>query len=124
MRVLTGIRKFDALRDIFNRDETFELVAVIDDEEFLNPVLVEDLPGFVQCRAFGGRDQIFPRHHLRDFQLHASLESQVAVRDNPHQLAVFGHRDSGDSELRHDLVRIPDGVVGRNRDGVEDHPAF
>ena len=33
-------------------------------------------------------------------------------------------QDTRDPILRHELVRVSNRFVGRNRDGVEDHPAF
>ncbi len=50
---------------------------------------VQNLLGFFERGAHRHRDQVFLGHHLRDREIVARLESQIAIGQNTHQLAVL-----------------------------------
>ena len=54
----------------------------------------------------------------------ALLEAQVAVGENPDQLAVFGNRQTGDAVLVHDLLGVGDLLVWRHGNRIRDHAAL
>ena len=94
----TGIRRrcwiLNPLFDVLNRDQPFELELLIDDRQFLNPVLMQDLAGLFQAGSLRGGDKLIPLHHLRHLQLHAGLEPQIAIRQNPDQLGTLRNRNA------------------------------
>ena len=87
-------------------------------------MLVQNLPGLIQRRAFRRRDEVLPGHDLGDLEIHACLEAQVPVGHNTDELAVLGHRNAGNPVLLHDLVRVADGVVWRDGHRVQNHAAL
>ena len=88
-------------------------------------MLVENRLRLLERRALGDRDEIRPRHPLRDREIDAGLEAQVAVRENPEELPVrIGDGNSGDPVARHQLERFGDPLLRAHRDRIDDHAAL
>jgi hypothetical protein len=68
------------LEDVLDRDEPDEL-AVLDDEELLDAVLVEELLGVVVRDARRDRDELL-RHQRADGLVEVLLEADVARRED------------------------------------------
>ena len=124
MFVLAGIRVFDTFFDVLDGDQALQLELLVDDRQFLDAVLVEDLPGLLQRRAFRRRHELLPFHDLRHLQVHPRFEPEIAVGENPDQLAVLRDRNPGNAVTGHQLMGVPDGLIRRDRHGIENHPAF
>ena len=88
------MRILNSLFDVFDRDQPFEIELLIHHQQLLDPMFVQDLARFLERRAFGHRDEIVLRHHLRDFEIHAAFETKIAVCENPDELAQFRDRNS------------------------------
>ncbi len=122
--VLGGVGVFQLFLDVLDGDEAFELVVVIDDEEFLDAVLVEDVLGLLERGADGHGDEVLLGHDGVDGEVGAGDEAEVAVGENADELAVLGDGDAGDLVTAHDLEGGGDGFLGRDGDGVDDHAGF
>ncbi len=71
----------------------------------------------------GRGDQTLCRHHVRDGQGLVAHEPEVAVRQDPDEPAVLaGDRHARDPVAGHQLERVPNERVRRQRDGLDDHP--
>ncbi len=122
--VLGGVGVLELLLDVFDGDEAFELVVVVDDEELFDAVLVEDLLGLFECGSDGDGDEVFLGHHRVDAEVGAGDEAEVAVGEDSDELFVLGDGDAGDLVAAHDVECGGDGLLGRDGDGVDDHSAF
>ena len=85
---------------------------------------VEQALGFVKRRPDRDSDQVVLGHQLADAQVKALLESQVTVRQDPDKLAGARDRDARNAEAVHQVQRIPDAAVRRDRDRIHDHPGL
>jgi hypothetical protein len=62
-------------------------------------------------------------HQCRDRLSGVRLEAEIAVRQDPDEHAgVVGDRNAGDPVALHQGQRVGDGVVGPERDRLDDHP--
>ena len=104
--ILCAERIFDLFFNVFDRDETFQIVFCIHDGEFLFSCLCEDLFCLFQSDAFACGDQILGGHALLDLLCEICLKLQVAVGDDSNELAFSCDRDTGDAELAHQIVCV------------------
>ncbi len=78
--------------------------------------------------ADGHGEQRVLRHDLADRPGDVGLESQIAVREDAEQpplfASAFGDGHAGDAVLLHQVHRLVDAVLGRERDRVHDHAAL
>src|SRR2546423_863259 len=121
--VLRGVRVTDGLLYVFDRDETFEVLVVVNDEKLFDAVLLQDDLGLVERRADGDGDERLRRHDLGDRDVEARLEAKVAVGDDADEVSVFvNDGDAADFITLHDCQSLVHGAVGAYGDGVNDHP--
>src|SRR5215475_5188057 len=82
----------------------------------------------VECGAHRHGEQRLARHDVGDGPVDVGFEPEVAVGQDPDEGAflasVFGNRHARDAVLLHQLERFVDLVRRRQRDRVDDHPAF
>jgi hypothetical protein len=127
-RVLARDGVLDHLLDVLDRDEPLQPEVPVDDEELFDLVLVKDLARLVERRADGDGDEVLPRHDVGNRPVHVRLEPEVAVgqdADEPALLAaVLRDRHAGDPVFLHQIERLVDAPVGRERDRIDDHAAF
>ena len=97
---------------------------LVDHQQFFDAMRVQDRFGFLERGADADGDQVLLGHHVRDGQVVARLEAQVAIGENAHQLAVLGHRNAGDAVALHDVERVGDLLLGIDGDRIDDHAAF
>ena len=124
VRVFGRKRVFDFLGDVLHRDQTFQVLIFIDDEEFFDPVLVQQALCFLQRCADRNRDEVLFCHDLANRQMEPRFEPEVAIRQDPHQPAVFRNRHPRDFVVRHQLEGVFDLVARRHCDRIYNHPAF
>ncbi len=127
-RILGGVRILDRLLNVLDRDQALEPELAIDDEELLDFLLMQDLPGVVERGADRHGDEIVLGHHVADRPIDVGLEAQVAIgqdADEPPLLApVFGDRDAGNPIAAHQVERLADPRLRTERDRIDDHPAL
>ena len=122
-RVLRRGRELDFLLNVLDRDQSAKPPLGIDDGQLLDLVPVQDRLCFRECRP-DGRSHEVARGHQRPHRLRrVRREPQIAVRQDPEQLAfVVRDRNPGDVVGRHQLERGRHRCIGRQGDGLDDHP--
>ena len=123
--ILGRLRVIFRLLEVFGRNHAFEFVIVIDDQHFLDTVLVQQRFDFIVAGALGNRDQPgFRRHDLGHRRFHTRLETQVASRhDTDRALAI----DDGHARYTHRMRQVDDFAnrhVGRYCDRIAHDTAF
>ncbi len=119
--VLRRIGIVDGLLDVLDGDEAAQGSGLVHDQQFLDAVVLEDDLGFLEGGAHGNRDQVLLGHAVPHRQIHVGLEPQVPVGQDAHELVILDHGNAGDLVLGHEGLRVPDGGVGVDHDGVRDH---
>ncbi len=92
LTVFCGQGVFDLLRDVFNRDQSFEVLVPVDDKQLFDAMLVQNPLRFFERRADWNRHQIVFRHHLADRQVKTRFEAQIAIGQNTDEPSIFGDR--------------------------------
>ena len=64
LSILGGIGIFQLFLNVFDGDEAFERVLVVDDQQFLDAMLVQDGFSLLQRGANGNGDEMILRHHI------------------------------------------------------------
>ncbi len=127
-RILAGERVRHGLLDVLDGNQPLQPEVAVDDEKFLDLVLVQDLARLVQRCADGHGEQGVLRHHLVDGPVHIRLEPEIAVGEDadepPILAAVISDRHAGDAVLLHQVERFLNAVVRPERDRVDDHAAL
>ena len=125
--VFIGIGKFGSFHNIFNRNQAFKLVLVVQHQHALNLVLVHQFARIINAGANGHGNQFFTRRHNRaNGQIQARFKTQIAVGNNADYLAVFHHRQA--RHLAFALLALcqqfADQFIGRHGNRVFHHAAF
>ena len=93
--IFVGIGEFGGFDDVFNRNQAFEFVVGIQDQNTFDFVLVHQFARFLDARAFGYGNQAFARgHDGGNRQVEAGFETQVAVGYDADHFAVFHDRQA------------------------------
>ena len=122
--VLGRVGILDSLEDVLVGDHPLEVAGVVDDEEFLDLVLVKDLLGVGQRRPNRNRNQVLG-HNFLDGQVEPALEPDVPVGQNADELvSLVRDREPRDALLAHDLQGLADLVLRPEGDGLDDHAAL
>ena len=98
---------------------------IIDNGKLLLAGLAKDFLGLCQSDANLGSDQLVPgRHDLGDLPTVVLLELEIPVGDDsdqPAHLSVLCDGHAGNTELAHQGIRIGQGVVRSQGEGLGDH---
>ena len=122
--VLRRVRVLDLLLDVLDGDEPAQLSVGVDDRQLLDLVPAEDRPPppRASCRS-GAVTRLRAVISADTGCCDVVLEAQVAVGEDADEDAVLvGDRDAGDLVAGHQLERLAHERVGRERDGLDDHP--
>ena len=123
--VLGGGRVLGLLLDVLDGDEPAEGAGVVDDRQLLDAVLPEDVLGLLERGAERRGDERGRLHHPLDRLVVVLDEAQVAVGEDADELpATVDDRDARDLVAGHQVEGGGHRGVGRQRDGVGDHPAL
>ena len=118
--VLRAVGILDRLLDVLDRDESFEIEVLVDEGQLLDAMLAEDLLRLLERGADGRGDEVVLCHALADRLGHVRLEPEVAVGDDADQLASLGHGHAADAELAHQVLRVREGMLGAEMEGIGD----
>ena len=124
-RVLGGVGVLEHLFNVLYRDKPLEAVIPVDYGQLLNAVFLEDGLRLVKRRAFKPGDEVVFRHDLVYAAGHIGLKLHVAVGDDADEPSVrvdYGH--AGNAELRHERIRVAEGVVRAEGERVGDNAVF
>src|SRR5918911_264344 len=120
--VLRGRRVLDRLLYVFDRDQALDALVVINDEELFDTMLLQDGLGLFERRPDGNGDERLFGHHFGDGNVEPRLEPQVAIGDDPDEVAVLiydGH--AADVVALHHGQGFADGAVRADRHRINDH---
>ena len=122
--VLRRVRVLDPLLDVLDRDQAREAAVGVDDRQLLDLVAVEDLLGLVERRPDRRGDEVARGHQRARPAASVSVSKRRSrfVRIPTSTPVVVGDRDAGDAVARHQLERVGDERVGRQRHRLDDHP--
>ena len=108
--VLTGHGLILGFGDILIGDKSDQTVILIYYGQFLDFVLLQDLCGSHQISLLMGGYEIILRHDFLDRTIQTTLEAQVTVGDDTHEvLLIVDHGDTTDMILRHDVEGLSHG---------------
>ncbi len=123
--IFAGPREFRRLLEVLHRDHAGELVIAVDDQHFLDAVLVQQRQHLFLGRGLAHGDQpLLRRHHRGDRRIELFLEPQVAVRDDADRLFPDDHRHAGDAARAREVEHLTDGRIGGDGDRVLDDAAL
>ena len=123
--ILGGVGIGDRLLDVLDGDEAGAAAGIVDDDQFLDPALVEEPPRLLLGHSGADRGEIVAGHQLGDRLARIFGEADVAVGEDADQPAAFlGHRDPGDPVPLHQLERVGQSLVRGHGDRVDHHPAL
>ncbi len=124
-RVLGRLRIGDGLFDILHRDEANATIGVIDHQQLLDPALVQQAHRLFLPDAELYSGEILLRHQFADRLGGIFGEPHVPVGQDASQLArCLDYRDAADAMARHQLLRLGQRCLRRDRDRVHHHAAF
>ena len=113
------------LLDVLDGDQPAQLEGVVDDEHFLDAVLVQQREHFLVRRAFThGHKPIFLGHDVADRIVELLLEAHVAAGHDADELVALHHRHAGDIARAGELEDFADGRLGADREWFADHACF
>ena len=123
--VLAGQRVGLGLFDVLDGHHALEVELVVNDQDFFQAVLVQQLTDFVLVGAFADGDQtLFRGHHVADLGVQAAFEAHVTGGDDADQVAVRQHRNAGDVVQAGQVEQVAHGGVGVDGDRVLDHASL
>ena len=123
--VLARIWEFAELDDVTVGDETHELAFGVDDRQFFNAVLTQDLLGLGEVASVFSDNQILACHQLCDGATGLFFEPQISVGHDAHQFArAVSDRNASDFVLAHDGQSVTCCGIFAQRDRILNHPAF
>ncbi len=111
--VLDGVGVAVGLEEILDGDEPDQL-AVLDDQELLDAVLVEQLLGAVVGDAGRHGDQLPGHQHVHRL-VEVLLEADVAGGEDAHRRLALDHRHAADVVLAHHGERLAERLDGAAR---------
>ena len=105
--ILAGHRLILCLCDILIGDKANQTVVLIHYGQFLNFVLLQDLGSSRQVGLLMSSHKMILRHDFIDRTIQTTLEAQVTVSDDTHQMTlIVHHRDTSDMILRHNVESL------------------
>ncbi len=126
--VLAGVRMVLGLLDVLHRDQPDAMIALVDDDQLLDAVLMQQAFGLLAVDLGADRDEAVLGHQLGDGLALVGREADVAIGEHADELAVAGavagtldDGDAGDLVGAHQVERV--GERGGRVDGhwIDDH---
>ena len=123
--ILTGKWEVGSLLKVLGRDHPAEPETLVDDENLLDPMLVQETEHLFLGGALLDRDQpLLGCHDGRHRRFELGLEPEVAVRDDADELFSLDDRHAGYILRPRQLDDITDRRLGLDRDRVADDAAL
>ena len=125
--IFVGIREFGCFQNIFNCNQTFEFVLVVQYQNALNFVRMHDFAGFIDAGTFrNGNQTLAGGHDGRNRQIDTVFKTQVAVGHDTDHFAVFNNRQTGHFAfaLCAHFQDFADQCGRRNGNGIFHHAAL
>jgi hypothetical protein len=118
--VLAGVRILHGLFDVLDGDEPDAAIGAVDDQQFFDAELMQELLRFLFAHAFLHRDELFLRHQFGNRLIGIGGEAHVAMGEDADELAgravrrALDHGHAGDGVMLHDGERLGERLI---RDG-------
>ncbi|OQB89358.1 MAG: hypothetical protein BWX83_01153 [Candidatus Cloacimonetes bacterium ADurb.Bin117] len=123
--VLYGVWVAYPLQDVPHREHAGQAKIGGHDQEFFDPVFLQEGHAILVGSAFRSGYQSFTRRHQVFHKPFAvGLKTNVPAGQDAHQLSLFHHRKSADPVVFTDLVHSLQGVVRSKGVGAGDESAF
>ena len=122
--VFCGKGIFDGLLNVLDGDQAHQVEILIYNRKLFLPCLREDLLRFLQGDAFPCGDQALGGHGFLDLLREVCFKFEIPVGDDADQLTAFRDRYAGNAELRHQVVRILKGMLGRKGKWIGNDSVF
>ena len=130
--VLDGIGVGDGLLHVLDGDQADTIAVDVDDQQFLDTVLVQEALGIALADALAYRHQVVARHQLVDLLVRVRGKAHVAIGENADQLAgspaacaaVLDDGNAGNLGLLHQVERVGQRRLGADGDRIDHHAAF
>ncbi len=125
-RVFGGEGIGDHLHDVFDGDQSLQLVLLVDDEQFLDPVGVQFLLGLLDG------DPSLTVTSLSSLVIRSAAVLSRSVRKRRSRLVripcslpfLFGDRDSRNPVMAHDVQDFANAGIRPDGHGIDDHAGF
>src|ERR1700712_4508382 len=123
--VLAGQRIGLGFLDVLDGHHALEREVVVDDQDFFQTVLVQQVAHFVLVGAFTDGDQtLFGRHHFTDRDIQTVFEAHIARGHDADEFTVMQDRNAGDIVLTGQFEQITNSGVSLDGDRILDHTRF
>ena len=123
--ILRCCRIFDRFLNVFDGNQTFQVLVAIDDEKFFDAMLLQDGFRLIERSANRNSYEGLLGHHFGNRQFEARLEAQVAIGDDTDQMSVsVNDRHAADVIALHHVQGFPNRTVLWNCHGIDDHSRF
>src|SRR3989442_34099 len=110
--------------NIFYGYKSLQIVVLIDDQQFFDAVLVENVLSLLEGGPDRNSDEIFFGHHFGDGDIEASFEAKISIGEDADQFSIFCDGHAGNFVFAHDFERVGDFGVRGHGDGIDDHAAL
>ena len=123
--VLGRTRVSHCLFDVLDGDQADAAIIFIDYQQLLDAPLMQQPPRIFLRDACADGRKVLAGHQLADGLRGVARKAHIAVGEDADQPPRrLDHRNARDAMARHELLRIAQRLVGKNRDRVDDHAAF
>ena len=117
--ILAGVGMLGGLEDVLDGDQATQRERTIDHQHAFKAMLMHQLLGFVERRAFADGHESLARRHDRGHRLiEAGFETKVAVGHDTDHLPTHDHRQTRDAVLARDVDDIAHRHVRGDRNGI------
>ena len=122
--VLRGLGEFEFFLDVLDGDQALQIEVLVNDQQLLDAMALQQALGLFERRADRHGHQIVLGHRRSDRLPEIFLEAQVAIGEDAHEERAARHRQAGNAIFVHDVQGLLHGMLGGDRDRIDDHSAF
>ena len=90
LRIFRGVGMRLSLFDVLDRNQTNATILVINDEQFLDPMLMQQSLGFIHADILANRHQFLFCHQLRDRLTQVCCKAHISVCEYPGKFSCIG----------------------------------
>ena len=122
--ILGSVRILQLFLDVLNRDQPLELVLIVHNQQLFDAMFVEDQLGFFEGCSDRDSDEVVLGHHIADRDVRPSFKAQIAISQDSNEALAARDRHARDLIAPHHFQRCRNGLIGLNRDRIDDHATF
>ncbi len=123
--ILAGVGVHLRFVDVFDGNQTAQLKTVIDNQDFFDPMPVQQIADFVIRRTFAHRDQFVSRRHdAINGNAQVRFEPYIATRHDTQQVRTAHDGYTRNVVLAGQFQQFTHGAIWTDRDGIADDARF